>query len=68
MKFYENFVKGWNEWLCESAGRSQGGAATWTKSTVERFLHYQRVREVIFVLETAFNAAQEKPSILEDLF
>ena len=42
--------------------------ATWTKGTVERFLHYQRVREVIFVLETAYNAAQEKPSILENLF
>jgi hypothetical protein len=41
--------------------------AIWAKITIERFLHYQRVREVIFVLETAFNASLERPSILEDL-
>lgn len=35
--------------------------------TIERFLHYQRVREVIYVLETAYVAAKEKKEILEEL-
>jgi hypothetical protein len=43
------------------------GVGVWTKNIVERFLHYQRVREVVFVLETAFIAAQERPSLLENL-
>jgi len=42
--------------------------AIWARRTIERFLHYQRVREVIFVLETAYNAGKEKPGILEDIF
>jgi hypothetical protein len=40
----------------------------WARRVIERFLHYQRVREVLFVLETAFVAARERPEILDDLF
>ncbi len=38
-----------------------------TEVTIERFLHYQRVREVIYVLETAYVAAKEEAAILEEL-
>lgn len=34
---------------------------------IERFFHYQRVREVIFVLETAFFASKTHPDILKEL-
>ena len=36
----------------------------WVKSTVERFFQYQRVREIVFVLETAHLVANEHPEIL----
>ena len=34
---------------------------------VEKFFHYMRVREIIFVLETALTASKEKKVILDDL-
>ncbi len=42
-------------------------AALWIRRTIERFLQYQRVREVTFVLETAYIASLEKPEIIKDL-
>jgi len=44
------------------------GFALWAKWTIEKFIHYQRIREVVFVLETAHNAARERPSITEEIF
>lgn len=41
--------------------------ALWVQRTVERFLHYQRVREVIFVLETAFTAFRGHPERIQDI-
>jgi len=39
----------------------------WARHTIEKFFHYQRVREIIHVLEMAYVAAKDKPEILEDL-
>lgn len=39
----------------------------WTMRTIEKFLHYQRVREIIFVLEMAYNAMQMKKEIMAGL-
>lgn len=44
-----------------------GMIAFWVKRSVEKFLHYQRVREVIFVLETAYTAFRSHPSDIEDI-
>jgi len=37
-------------------------------SRVEDFLHYQRLREIFYVLETAFTAFREKPDLLKPPF
>lgn len=37
------------------------------KQLIERSLHYQRVREIVFVLETAYTAFKDKPEILHDI-
>jgi hypothetical protein len=42
-------------------------ASGWLKLTIRRFFHYQRVREIVYVLETAFWAKKTCSSILEDL-
>jgi hypothetical protein len=42
-------------------------AMNWIKSTIEAFLHYQRVREVIFVLETVYTAFQKEPQLIRDI-
>ncbi len=34
---------------------------------IQKAFHYQRVREIVYVLETAYIAAKEKPQILEGL-
>lgn len=34
------------------------GAAAWSKRRIERVLHYQRVRETVFLLETAYTASK----------
>jgi hypothetical protein len=41
--------------------------ARYSTISVERFLHYQRVREIIFVLETAYTAFRDQPKIIQDL-
>lgn len=41
--------------------------ATLSKHIIERFLHYQRVREVIWVLETAYVAYRDRPELLQDI-
>jgi hypothetical protein len=41
--------------------------AHWSQRTIEQFLHYQRVREVIFVLETAYIAFYDEPKLLQDI-
>jgi hypothetical protein len=38
-----------------------------TQRIIERFLHYQRVREVIWVLETAYIAYRDSPRRLQDI-
>jgi len=38
-----------------------------TQRIIERFLHYQRVREVIWVLETAYVAYRDSPERLQDI-
>ena len=38
----------------------------WTRDMVENFLHYQRIREIFFLLETAYYASKKNPRILED--
>jgi hypothetical protein len=42
-------------------------ASGWLKLTIRRFFHYQRVREIVYVLETALWAKKTCPSILDDL-
>jgi len=42
-------------------------AAFWLKRVIRRFFHYQRVREIVYVLETAYWASKTHPSILDDL-
>ena len=42
-------------------------AAFWLKRIIRRFFHYQRVREIVYVLETAFWASKTHPSILDHL-
>jgi hypothetical protein len=43
-------------------------SAVWLQRHVESCFHYQRVREVVYVLETAFGVARSgHPEILEDL-
>ena len=42
-------------------------AAFWLKRTIRRFFHYQRVREIVYVLETAYWASKTHPSILDRL-
>ncbi len=37
------------------------------KSTVEKFYHFVRVRELVWLLETAYAAGVEKPEILSNL-
>jgi hypothetical protein len=44
-----------------------GLIAFWVKRSVEKFLHYQRVREVIFVLETAYTAFRSHPEDIQDI-
>lgn len=41
-------------------------ASSWTQAIIERFIHYQRVREVIYVLETAYTAVQDPKDILKN--
>jgi len=38
------------------------------RSKIERFLHYQRLREVFYVLETAYTAFRTKPDLLKPPF
>lgn len=35
---------------------------------IERFFHYQRVREIVFVLETAYALFREQPQHFKDIF
>lgn len=42
-------------------------AALWLKRTIRRFFHYQRVREIVYVLETAYWASKAWPLLLENL-
>lgn len=42
-------------------------AAWCVQRIIERFLHYQRVREVMWVLETAYIAYRDSPSRLHDI-
>jgi len=42
-------------------------AVTWTKRQIEAVVHYQRVREVLFVLETFRAALHEKRTLSYDL-
>jgi len=34
---------------------------------INKFLHYQRVREIVFVLETAYTAFRDRPELLKDI-
>jgi len=34
---------------------------------INKFLHYQRVREIVFVLETAYTAFTDRPELLKDI-
>ena len=36
--------------------------------TIEKFFHYQRLREIIFVLETAYNLFRERIDIFSDIY
>jgi len=38
----------------------------WTRNMVENFLHYQRIREIFFLLETAYYASKKNPQILKE--
>lgn len=40
----------------------------YVKSRVEKFLHYQRLREVVHVLETAYTAFFDQPELLDPPF
>lgn len=42
--------------------------AEYGRSRIEQFLHYQRLREVIFVLETAYTAFRHRPELLSPPF
>lgn len=39
----------------------------WILHTIQKFLHYQRVREAIFVLETAYTAFHDNPERIRDI-
>ncbi len=52
--------------LCMLSGTVYIGVRA-ARRIIERFFHYQRVREVIFVLETAFYASKTHPDILKEL-
>lgn len=41
--------------------------AWWVRVTIERVLHYQRVREITFVLESAYVLFRAQPWLLQDL-
>jgi len=41
--------------------------AFWLKRVIRRFFHYQRVREIVYVLETAYWANKTHTSLLDDL-
>lgn len=36
--------------------------------TIEKFLHYQRVREIVHVLETAYNLFRERIDLMSDIY
>lgn len=42
-------------------------AASLAVRSIEKFLHYQRVREVVWVLETAYTAFRDQPELLADI-
>jgi len=42
-------------------------AAITAKRQIERVVHYQRIREIIFVLEMAFWAKKYQPDLLDNL-
>jgi hypothetical protein len=42
-------------------------AASLAVLSIEKFLHYQRVREVVWVLETAYTAFRDRPELLSDI-
>lgn len=44
-----------------------GFAASLAVKSIEKFLHYQRVREVVWVLETAYTAFRANPEVLSDI-
>ena len=45
------------------------GLSIWIKWRIEGFLHYQRVREILYVLETAFLAIKLKEGlVLDDIY
>lgn len=44
------------------------GLAWYSGTSIERFLHYQRLREAFFVLETAFVAFRDQPDLLDPPF
>ena len=43
-------------------------ASEYSRIRIEKFIHYQRLREVIFVLETTFAALRESPQYLRPPF
>jgi hypothetical protein len=44
------------------------GMACYGKRKIEDILHYQRLREVCFVLETAYTAFRDSPELLKPPF
>ena len=44
-----------------------GIAASLAVKSIEKVLHYQRVREVVWVLETAYTAFRANPEVLSDI-
>ena len=39
----------------------------WSKGTVEKYLHYMRVREIMYVLETAYISNELNPLVLDGI-
>lgn len=54
-------------WLPLAAPLAALLLATWMNRKIENVLHYQRVREVIHVLETAHLVFRDRPEVIADL-
>lgn len=68
-----SLITGWQQTLslflpCALAPAIVLALSAYSYWTIRGFLHYQRLREIIFVLETAFTAFRDQPDILAPPF